>query len=137
MIVAFTGSRRRSDTALIRQCLSILPGSCLILHGGAPGIDTEVNTVCLASGLAVETVRPDRAGISSRFAAVKAYHARNLQLVERADIVLAFPAPDRKGGTENTIEHAVRLGKPCFIYEAANTTQNALQLAALTQAVRV
>ena len=39
------------------------------------------------------------------------------QIAAACDVLIAFVAHDRKGGTENTIEHARRLGKPVRIME--------------------
>jgi predicted Rossmann fold nucleotide-binding protein DprA/Smf involved in DNA uptake len=42
---------------------------------------------------------------------VKAFYARNRLIAEDADILLAMAAPDRKGGTENALKHAIELNK--------------------------
>jgi hypothetical protein len=43
------------------------------------------------------------------------YHARNQQIVDAADLVFALVAPDRRGGTEDTIRRAERKGIPVTI----------------------
>jgi hypothetical protein len=43
------------------------------------------------------------------------YHARNQQIVDAADEVFALVAPDRRGGTEDTIRRAQRKGIPITI----------------------
>ena len=40
---------------------------------------------------------------------VNANYARNEKIAADSDILVAMVAPDRKGGTENTIKHAKRL----------------------------
>ncbi len=45
----------------------------------------------------------------------KAYYARNKKIAENVDVLYAFVAPDRKGGTENTIGYAEKLGKEIHI----------------------
>ena len=137
MNIGVTGSRTRSDIPLLLQCLSMLPKDSILITGGATGIDSECEMAAKELSLTIEIVRPDRTAIQNHASACRAYHERNAEIVRRSDIVLAFPPSDRKGGTENTIKHAKKYDKPLFIYEAANTAQNNLQLAALAQAVSV
>jgi hypothetical protein len=40
------------------------------------------------------------------------YYARNQRIVDDSDLIVAFVAPDRTGGTEDTIRRAKRAGKP-------------------------
>jgi hypothetical protein len=40
------------------------------------------------------------------------FYRRNQRLVDDSDRVIAFVAPDRTGGTEDTIRRATRAGKP-------------------------
>ena len=54
----------------------------------------------------------DLAGIATRFQATERYYARNQCIVEDCDRLIAFVAPDRSGGTEDTIRRAQRAGKP-------------------------
>jgi hypothetical protein len=37
---------------------------------------------------------------------------RNQRIVDDSDLIIAFIAPDRTGGTEDTIRRAMRAGKP-------------------------
>jgi hypothetical protein len=53
--------------------------------------------------------------VRTRTEAVRRYHERNARVVADADMVVAFVAEDRKGGTENTIRDAKRAGKPVEI----------------------
>jgi hypothetical protein len=43
--------------------------------------------------------------------AARRYHTRNQEIVDAADRIIAFVAPDRRGGTEDTIRRARRAGK--------------------------
>jgi hypothetical protein len=54
---------------------------------------------------------------SPRYLFTEAYYARNKLIAENCDILHAFVSPDRKGGTENTINHALKLGKQVIIHE--------------------
>jgi hypothetical protein len=54
-----------------------------------------------------------KAGLKGCVQLVAAFsHGRNPMLVDDSDMVIAFVAPDRTGGTEDTIRRAVRAGKP-------------------------
>lgn len=113
--VAIVGSRRRADRASIDAFVAGLPGGAVVVSGGCRGVDTWAAEAARARGLAVIEHLPDLAGIRSRGEAVRRYHARNARVVADADMVVAFVSPDRKGGTENTIGHARRAGKPVEI----------------------
>lgn len=95
--------------------VAALPADSVVVSGGCRGVDTWAAEAARAWGLEVVEHKP-------RFPAtpngrkmeygemVRAYYNRNLRIVQDADVVYAFVAPDRRGGTENTIKHAQRLG---------------------------
>lgn len=114
MNLAVIGSRRRSEPELIARELSRLKPDCVIT-GGAIGIDTEAERIAGQFGFAVRVIRPDLANPQSRGAVMKAIRERNEKIIEAADMVMAFPSVDRKGGTEMGIKHARRIGKPLVI----------------------
>ena len=58
----------------------------------------------------VKIFKPALSGCSNYGEMVEAYYARNLKIVENSDVIYAFVSSDRKGGTENTIKHARKLG---------------------------
>lgn len=115
MRVAIVGSRRRTDRQAVELCVGELPIGTIVVSGGASGPDTWAEEAARARGLPVIALRPYRAGIASRFEAVERYYARNQRVVDDCDRVIAFVAPDRKGGTEDTIRRAVKAGKPVEI----------------------
>ena len=55
---------------------------------------------------------PDLVGAHTRWQATKRYYARNQAMVNDSDRIIAFVAPERTGGTEDTIRRAERAGKP-------------------------
>jgi hypothetical protein len=55
---------------------------------------------------------PDLNGVHVYWAATERYYARNQAIVDESDKIIAFVAPDRTGGTEDTIRRARRAGKP-------------------------
>jgi hypothetical protein len=56
--------------------------------------------------------RPDLDRVHTWWQAAERYYARNHRIVEDSDLIIAFVAPDRSGGTEDTIRRAERTGKP-------------------------
>jgi hypothetical protein len=50
--------------------------------------------------------------VRARWEAADRHHARNQLIVDEADRIIAFVAPDRRGGTEDAIRRAERAGKP-------------------------
>jgi hypothetical protein len=84
-----------------------LPADTVIVSGGEKAASKR--------GLATKIFRPDLAGAESQGQITRRYHARNQQIVDAADEVFALVAPDRKGGTEDTIRRAQRKGIPITV----------------------
>lgn len=106
--VAVVGSRdypRLSDVdAAVRGLAGISP-NVRIISGGARGVDSRVRLVARDAGLNFEEIPADW-GVLGRSAG----YERNRQLVERADMVLAFWDGDSPG-TRHTINLALKLRK--------------------------
>src|ERR1700739_2122332 len=115
MRVASVGSPRREDRARIEACVRALPIGTVIVSGGATGPDSWAAAAACARGLEVVVHHPDLEGVRSRFEATQRFYARNQAIVDDCDELIAFPAPDRKGGTEDTIRRALRAGKPVHL----------------------
>ncbi|MBJ3775864.1 hypothetical protein [Acuticoccus mangrovi] len=118
MRIGIVGSRSRSgpeEADVIARILDYLPAGAVVVSGGAVGVDALADRLARAAGFAVDVIRPDYAGVSGRIAAANACFARNQILAESVDILVAFPASDRRGGTENTIRHAKRANVPVFV----------------------
>ncbi len=113
--IAIVGSRRRADQHNVVAFVASLPAGVVVVSGGCRGVDTWAAEAARARGLAVVEHRPGGTGVRTRAEAVRRYHERNARVVADADMVVAFVAEDRKGGTENTIRHAKRAGKPVEI----------------------
>jgi hypothetical protein len=60
----------------------------------------------------VVVYKPDLDGVCARWQATERYYARNQAIVHDSDRIIAFAAPDRAAGTEDTIRRAERAGKP-------------------------
>lgn len=102
MKIAIVGSRGITNVN-IAQYINGKP-ECVI-SGGAKGVDTLAAQYAQANGIKLLELRPDYAshGRAATF-------IRNRQIVENADMVLAFWDGKSKG-TQYTINHAKKLGK--------------------------
>jgi hypothetical protein len=110
--IGIIGSRRRTDREAVESCIAELAPETVVITGGARGPDRWAEEAARARGLTVTVHKPDLQGTRSRWQAADRYHARNLRIVDDSDRIVAFVAPDRTGGTEDTIRRAERAGKP-------------------------
>jgi predicted Rossmann fold nucleotide-binding protein DprA/Smf involved in DNA uptake len=108
--VAIIGARRRTDQETIDRLVAGLPADTVIVSGGAVGPDTWAEQAAQRRGLTTKIFRPDLNGAASQGQKTRRFHARNQQIVDAADEVFALVAPDRLGGTEDTIRRAHRKG---------------------------
>jgi hypothetical protein len=106
------GSRRRIDRETIEATVAGLPVGTVVITGGAEGPDSWAEQAARACGLEVIVHTPDLGGAHSRWEAAERFYARNQRVVDDSDLIIAFVAPDRTGGTEDTIRRAIRAGKP-------------------------
>lgn len=107
MKVAIIGSRSLS----IDNLGSYLPAETTeIVSGGAKGIDTTAHEYALANSIKLTEFLPDYKKYK-RGAPLK----RNLQIIEYADLVLAFWDGKSKG-TKFVIDNCKKLGKRVIIY---------------------
>lgn len=115
MRVGIVGSRRRTDRESVERLVRSLKHSDVVISGGATGPDTwaieAADKVPLSHVEHLPRIRPGM----SRGEMVEAYYARNLEIVLDCEVLYAFVARDRTGGTENTIKHAIREGMDIHI----------------------
>jgi YspA, cpYpsA-related SLOG family len=109
--VGIVGSRRRTDRQAVDACVAELGPKTVVITGGANGPDRWAEEAARARGLEVVVYNPDLGGVRTRWQAAERFYARNQRIVDDSDMVIAFVAPDRTGGTEDTIRRAVRAGK--------------------------
>jgi nucleoside 2-deoxyribosyltransferase len=112
MRVGVVGSRRRTDRETIEAAIAALSPETIVITGGARGPDRWAEQAAWTRGLEVIVHEPDLDGAHTRSQAAERFYARNQRIVDDSDMVIAFVAPDRTGGTEDTIRRAVRAGKP-------------------------
>jgi predicted Rossmann fold nucleotide-binding protein DprA/Smf involved in DNA uptake len=117
MKYGIVGSRRRKDKETVVAFVNELQKDDVVVTGGCRGVDTWAAEAAAARSLRTRTIRPDTSKCRTRFEVADAYYDRNRRVAEESDMLVAFVASDRRGGTENTIAHARRLGKPVRIVE--------------------
>ncbi len=120
--IGIVGSRRWKNREMVETLIHMLPGDVTIVSGGCIGVDTWAAETARQRRLVVVEHLPDLPPHDSpRWKFTKAYHARNKLIAEDVDILFAFVAKDRRGGTENTIEHAMKLDVQVeVIFERSN-----------------
>lgn len=119
MKVGIVGSRRWKNRKMVETLVNELPDDTVIISGGCRGVDTWAADAAHRRGLEVIEFLPDLPKEGPRWKYTQAYHARNKQIAASADVVYAFVAPDRKGGTESTIKHARKLGTQVLVITGA------------------
>lgn len=112
MRIGIVGSRRRTDREAVDVCVSELAAETIVITGGARGPDQWAEEAARSRGLAVIMHEPDLEGVRARWEAADRHYARNQLIVDQVDRIITFVAPDRKGGTEDTMRRAQRAGKP-------------------------
>lgn len=112
MRVGVVGSRRRTDREAVEAYIAELPPDTVVVTGGAQSPDQWAEEAARARGLAVVVHKPDLDGAATRWQMADRYYARNQAIVDNWDLIVAFVAQDRTGGTEGTIRRAKRARKP-------------------------
>jgi len=111
MRIGIVGSRRWDNRVAVEELVNMLPLDCTIVSGGCRGVDSWAVEAAKARDIEVVEYLPDLPPDGSPpWEFTKAYHARNKQIAENSDVLYAFVAEDRRGGTENTIKYAMKLG---------------------------
>jgi len=119
MRVGVVGSRKFGTSQSVREFITSLPSGSIVISGGCAGPDTWAEETARATGLEVSIflpVLPPKG--SPRHVFTEAFYARNRLIAENCDILHAFVSPDRKGGTEYTIRHALKIGKQVIIHHS-------------------
>lgn len=119
--IGIVGSRRRNtpqDKQLLRSVLTrqLKKGKHFhLVSGGCPqGADRFAEELAEELLLPISIHDPDRESLPEDpqyYHYVEMFFKRNTLIAEECDILLAMPAPDRKGGTEDTIEKTIKLKK--------------------------
>ena len=108
MKLGIVGSRRRAtgkDLILIKKRVEKLQPEMIISGGCSEGADHFAEMIARGLGIPITIYHPKLEGIKGYHEVVKAMYARNLLIAQNSDHLIALVAPDRKGGTEDTIKH--------------------------------
>ena len=116
------GSRRRNtlhDRRIVNalmdwlihkhERLVLVSGGC---QQGADAFAEEAADLC---GILKLIFPIDKKGATSRWDFTRLAYERNKVVAQNSTAVYALVAEDRKGGTENTVEHALKLQKPVYL----------------------
>jgi predicted Rossmann fold nucleotide-binding protein DprA/Smf involved in DNA uptake len=113
MKIAVVGSRDYPDLGqvsdFIKKIASKYPDATIV-SGGAKGVDTTAQLMAEALNLSTEIFLPDWEAFGR-----SAGYKRNVQIVEAAEVVVAFQFNGSRG-TQHTIEIARKAGKRVYVY---------------------
>ena len=124
--VGFTGTRH-GMTARQRKALMFWIDqyhATEFHHGDCIGADAEAHDLFAGAGVELFIHPPVKNGHrafkkGAHYLKAKTHFARNRDIVDQADVVLAFPFEKEnpgRGGTWYTIEYAKKKGKPLWIF---------------------
>jgi hypothetical protein len=117
--VGIVGSRHWTDyDAFVRAVARHVLGAQWIVSGGASGVDAMAVSYARSRGFALRVYRTRRHAADGRkWSFTEAAHARNQQIVDASDVLIACPGPQSKG-TYDTIRRARKKGIPVVLIEA-------------------
>jgi hypothetical protein len=115
MKIAIIGSRRRTDKNSVIKLVNSLPSDACVISGGCRGVDSWAVQRAKERGLKTIVFRPNLTNLTDEWEVIRRFYARNKRIAEEADVIYAFVAPDRRGGTENTIKWAKQLNKKVIL----------------------
>jgi predicted Rossmann fold nucleotide-binding protein DprA/Smf involved in DNA uptake len=112
MKIAIVGSRDYPHLDRVQNFVAALKKDCIIVSGGARGVDSTAEKAAKENGLEFILFLPDwdKNGKSAGF-------LRNIQIIEEADIIVAF-WDGVSHGTLHSITEAVKRNKTVRIYGA-------------------
>jgi len=115
MKIGIIGSRRRTNKEEVIRLVDTLKKTDIVVSGGCKGVDTWAVERARERLMAVIIHTPDLKDIKSRGDMIQRYYDRNKKIAETCDILYAFVAKDRTGGSENTISYAEKFKKKVII----------------------
>jgi len=115
-MIGIVGSRRRNSDADYNAAIAAFeaeyePGDRLVSGGCPRGGDAFAERIARNCGLTITIHHANWNGAAGRAAGF----VRNSYIAADADVLIALVAPDRTGGTEDTIRKARKLGKRIVI----------------------
>ena len=114
MNIAIIGSRNFSNYSFMKKCiLNIIDVNIIdyIVSGGAKGADSLAETFAQEYNINTMIFKPNWQKYGRAAGVI-----RNTDIINNADIVIAFPIGDSKG-TYNSINKAKKANKKVYIFE--------------------
>lgn len=111
MKIGIVGSRDFPQLDLVKWFVNELPKGCMVVSGGARGVDSAAIRAAKTRGLETVIHLPDLKGCKERHEFTRQYYARNQLIADDVAFLVAFTEKDR-GGTWDTIKRVRRLNKP-------------------------
>lgn len=109
------GSRRRKDKQSVVDFVKTLNKEDIVISGGCRGVDIWAEETALSLGMKTIIFKPNLKNIKNKGDMIKRYYNRNKKIAQECDVLVAFVAHDRTGGTENTIDWAIEFSKPVVL----------------------
>ena len=118
--IGIVGSRRRDSEEDWRKVWEVFdehyrPGDTIVSGGCEQGADSVAERIAKQRGITITVHYPRKEDLNQellktnpRAAYAIINYARNTLIAKQADLLIAFVAPDRKGGTEDTIKKFLR-----------------------------
>lgn len=123
--VGIVGSRRRStltDRKIVLRLVDWLidqeasRGRLVLVSGGCEnGADSFAETAARINERQIVVFPIDKKGATSRWEFTERAYERNEKIARESEELFCLVSSDRTGGTENTISHAIKLGKRVFL----------------------
>lgn len=127
MKIGIVGNRRGWSYEFVREKIleQGIGKDDLIISGGASGVDTYAQRIARELGAKILINYPDLSRPDSQRATLEwykeRYFARNKEVVEMCDLLIAFNIDGKPSGTLNTINVAKKLKKKVIVYEQEST----------------
>ena len=118
MRVGVVGSRKRNkveDKKKLFMKIKELEPTEIVSGGCKKGADAFAEEIAEFLNIPTKIFLPKLSYGQSYHKAVNAYYARNKEIAQYCDLLIAIVSKERKGGTENTIKHAEASGKEIIL----------------------
>lgn len=120
--IGIVGSRRRAianDFVLLLAAFDRVyrPVDWIVSGGCYKGADEFAERIAESRGIPMVVYPADWNGPLGK----RAGFARNTTIAQQADVLLALVAPDRTGGTEDTVRKALSFGKRVWLVEGPDS----------------
>jgi predicted Rossmann fold nucleotide-binding protein DprA/Smf involved in DNA uptake len=113
--VGVVGNQEGWQYATIKRTLKKLDidSDATIISGGADGVDTYAQMYARETGCTIIIHYPD-----PKIPSPERYFARNKQIAEECDLLIAFDKKSGSAGTKNTVAYAKKANKPIFLFRS-------------------